>query len=320
MHQGYKLLYHQVYAETLPQDGGFLLCRVGTWGDQAWTSVIWPGDLDATMDPRYAPSDQHGEQYFATGGLPASVSLGLSLGPAGYPFYGADTGGYRHAPPDKETFTRWFEQTALSTVMQVGTNSNDVAWENTPLNGFDAEMLDWYRDFVRLHARLFPYEWTYAQRLATDGRPIQRALGLARPELGLHPPDVYFFGDHLLVAPVVERGARTRDVPFPPGRWVDWFTGEVLQGAQTVDAPLQKLPLYLEEGGIVPLLTYLLGSSSLPLALAVGGVGLFVAGALTSQFTTRSWWLSGLRQLMFGAIAAGATFVVGMLIGVSVAG
>jgi vacuolar iron transporter family protein len=49
-------------------------------------------------------------------------------------------------------------------------------------------------------------------------------------------------------------------------------------------------------------------------------VGLFVAGALTSRFTTRSWWLSGLRQLAFGAIAAGATFVVGMLIGVSVAG
>jgi VIT1/CCC1 family predicted Fe2+/Mn2+ transporter len=42
-----------------------------------------------------------------------------------------------------------------------------------------------------------------------------------------------------------------------------------------------------------------------------------VAGALTSRFTTRSWWLSSLRQLMFGAIAAGATYVVGMAIGVA---
>jgi vacuolar iron transporter family protein len=73
-------------------------------------------------------------------------------------------------------------------------------------------------------------------------------------------------------------------------------------------------------GGIFPLVTYLLGYSSLALALGVGAVGLFVAGALTSRFTTRSWWLSGLRQLMFGAIAAGATFLVGMLIGVSAAG
>ena len=49
----------------------------------------------------------------------------------------------------------------------------------------------------------------------------------------------------------------------------------------------------------------------------VGAVGLFVAGAITSRFTTRSWWLAGLRQLLFGVIAAGATYLVGMAIGVS---
>ena len=73
-------------------------------------------------------------------------------------------------------------------------------------------------------------------------------------------------------------------------------------------------------GGIFPLVSYLLGSSSLVVALLVGAVGLFVAGALTSGFTTRTWWLSGLRQLMFGAIAAGATYLVGMAIGISTAG
>jgi vacuolar iron transporter family protein len=70
-------------------------------------------------------------------------------------------------------------------------------------------------------------------------------------------------------------------------------------------------------GGIVPLVSYLFGSASLVLALAIGAVGLFAAGAITSRFTTRSWWLSGLRQLMFGAIAAAATYLVGMAIGVS---
>ena len=70
-------------------------------------------------------------------------------------------------------------------------------------------------------------------------------------------------------------------------------------------------------GGIFPLVSYRLGSSSLGVALLIGAVGLFVAGALTSRFTTRSWWLSGLRQLLFGAIAAGATYVVGMAIGVA---
>ena len=71
-------------------------------------------------------------------------------------------------------------------------------------------------------------------------------------------------------------------------------------------------------GAVVPLLSYLLGFDSLALALAVGGAGLFVAGALIARFTGRAWWRSGLWQLTLGAAAAGATYVVGALIGVGV--
>ena len=70
-------------------------------------------------------------------------------------------------------------------------------------------------------------------------------------------------------------------------------------------------------GGIVPLIPFLLGSSSLAVSLLVGAVGLFVVGAVTSRFTDKPWWFAGGRQLLFGAIAAGATFLVGSLIGVS---
>jgi VIT1/CCC1 family predicted Fe2+/Mn2+ transporter len=73
-------------------------------------------------------------------------------------------------------------------------------------------------------------------------------------------------------------------------------------------------------GGLVPLLPFLLGSSALALGLVVGAVGLFAVGALTSRFTGRSWWLAGGRQLLFGAVAAGATYAVGSLIGVSTGG
>ena len=255
-HHLYQELYHRIYAETLPPDGGFLLCRTAMYGDQVNGVILWPGDLDATMARRGDAMTDGDEDYRATGGLPASLVIALSMGPSGFAFYGSDTGGYRHAPPDKEIFTRWFEQTALSTVMQIGTNTNDVAWELGGENGFDSEMLDWYREYTRLHTRLFPYQWTYAQRLVDDGRPIMRPFGLARPELGLHPAETYFFGDHLLVAPVMDYGARTRDVPLPPGQWIHWFTGEVLEGDRTatVDAPLGLLPLFLEQGGIVPLL------------------------------------------------------------------
>lgn len=257
MHKGFQTLYHRAFAELLPEDGGFLLTRTGTWGGQVNGNIIWPGDLDANMARhREEATDRDGETYIAVGGLPASMVAGLSLGPSGYAFYGSDTGGYRHCPPDKETFIRWFQQTALSSVMQIGTSCNDVAWQPTERNGFDAEVLDLYRVFTRLHLRLWPYAWTLATELATTGRPLQRPYGLQHPELGDHRWDVYFFGDDLLVAPVVERGARQKAVPFPPGRWFDWWTGEAIEGGEerTVDAPLQALPLYLRAGGVVPML------------------------------------------------------------------
>jgi vacuolar iron transporter family protein len=73
-------------------------------------------------------------------------------------------------------------------------------------------------------------------------------------------------------------------------------------------------------GAIIPLLPFLLGFTSLVAALAIGGVGLFIAGALASLATVATWWGSGLRQLAFGALAASATYAVGLAMGVGVTG
>ncbi|GDY32901.1 VIT1/CCC1 transporter family protein [Gandjariella thermophila] len=73
-------------------------------------------------------------------------------------------------------------------------------------------------------------------------------------------------------------------------------------------------------GALVPILPFLLGLRLLWAGLAVGGAGLFVAGVLVARYTTRSWWRNGLRQLAFGAVAAGATYLVGHLIGAAVGG
>jgi VIT1/CCC1 family predicted Fe2+/Mn2+ transporter len=73
-------------------------------------------------------------------------------------------------------------------------------------------------------------------------------------------------------------------------------------------------------GALVPLLPFLLGFTSLVAGLVVGGVGLFVAGALASLATTVPWWLSAARQLAFGGVAAGATYAVGLVLGVGVVG
>lgn len=68
-------------------------------------------------------------------------------------------------------------------------------------------------------------------------------------------------------------------------------------------------------GAVIPLLPYLLGVPNLWSALAVGGLGLFVAGALVARFTRRPWWRSGLRQLFLGAAAAAVTYLIGRWIG-----
>jgi vacuolar iron transporter family protein len=68
-------------------------------------------------------------------------------------------------------------------------------------------------------------------------------------------------------------------------------------------------------GAFIPLLPYLLGATVLLPALVAGGVGLFLAGALSARFTHISWWASGLRQLVFGAAAAAITYGIGALIG-----
>jgi VIT1/CCC1 family predicted Fe2+/Mn2+ transporter len=70
-------------------------------------------------------------------------------------------------------------------------------------------------------------------------------------------------------------------------------------------------------GALIPLVPYLAGSSELWLALAVGGVGLFTAGAVATRATDGRWILGGTRQFVLGALAAGATYLVGLLIGVS---
>ncbi|MFT3838609.1 MAG: glycoside hydrolase family 31 protein [Myxococcaceae bacterium] len=248
MHYGYTLLYHQTYAELFQPESSFLICRTGRWGDQSHATMIWPGDIDATLT-KFGETFTSGTKTIAgVGGLPAAVIAGQSLGVVGFPFFAADTGGYRHSPADKETWVRWVEQSALGTAMQTGDSSSQLPWDR------DAESLQVYRDFARLHLRLFPYLWTYAKQLATDGRPIQRALGLAYPALGVHPDDEYLLGDSLLVAPVVTAGATTRAVQLPPGKWLGWFDGQWREGAVTVDAPLTALPLFIREGAVVPML------------------------------------------------------------------
>jgi alpha-D-xyloside xylohydrolase len=247
MHKRYAALYHEAYDGLLPDDGGFLLCRASVAGDQVRARVIWPGDLVADLSRHGDPLD---DGVGSVGGLPAAVSAALSTSASGFPLFGSDTGGYKRSPPDDETWRRWFAHTALSSVMQVGNSASVQPWELSDGAWSEASLVE-FTAFARLHLRLFPYGWS----VLVAGEPLVRPLGLVHPDVG-HPGDAYLFGPDLLVAPVVEAGAVDRVVPFPAGRWTDWWTGEVVEGPGEVlvDAPLGALPLYLREGALVAML------------------------------------------------------------------
>ncbi len=277
MHRGFELGYHAAYADNLPKlnglsGGGWILARNSTWGDQTKTSMIWPGDLCSGWVKHGECSP--GKTICHAGGLPASVSAAISLPTAGFPLFGADTGGYRHGRAPKELFLRWLQHTALTGVLQIGGGSNHHPWlaekldnDLTPGSPFDAETLDVSRTLIRLHARLFPLLWTELQRTqGLDPRGVGpvRALGLQYPKLagdpGLqaHEADQWLLGPDLMVAPVITAELQ-REVWFPPGLWRDWFDGSLHDGGtagklEKVEASIAKLPLYLRVGGVVPLL------------------------------------------------------------------
>ncbi|GAA5612420.1 hypothetical protein Spla01_03582 [Streptomyces platensis] len=68
-------------------------------------------------------------------------------------------------------------------------------------------------------------------------------------------------------------------------------------------------------GALLPVLPYLLGASAIWPAVLLALVGLFACGAVVARVTARSWWFSGLRQLVLGGAAAGVTYVLGALFG-----
>jgi vacuolar iron transporter family protein len=93
-------------------------------------------------------------------------------------------------------------------------------------------------------------------------------------------------------------------------------------GVTVDDAPSPRTAalsslLTFSAGAVVPLIPYLLGSTLLWVALLSGGIGLAAAGALSSRFTPRPWWFAGGRQLLFGALASVATYLIGLAIGVT---
>jgi alpha-glucosidase len=133
------------------------------------------------------------------------------------------------------------------------------------------------RKAIELKYQLFPYIYTYAREAHDTGLPIMRALLLEYPnDRETYKLDGQFlFGKELLVAPVVEKGAVTKDVYLPEGEWINYYNGKtVYRGGQwvTVDAPLDIIPVFVKKGSIIPtmpVMQYIHEKSSFPISLEI---------------------------------------------------
>jgi hypothetical protein len=123
---------------------------------------------------------------------------------------------------------------------------------------FDSQTVDLFKTYAQLHTSLFPYFYTLATEATKDGLPIIRHPMLEWPD----DPQTYdaeyqyLLGDRILVAPVLKEGARTRNLYLPKGSWVDYWTGEIMEGGRQVEAqaPLERIPIFVKAGSIIPML------------------------------------------------------------------
>jgi alpha-glucosidase len=240
-------LVHNVYGITMARatyeglralrndERPFVLSRAGYAGLQRWAAQ-WTGDNVANWDH-----------------LALNLTMGLNMGLSGVVFNGADVGGYV-GTPEPELFVRWMQLGALFPLYRNHTGKDTDMQE--PWN-FGEEALKASRQIMEWRFRMLPLFYSLFYESTQTGAPLVRPLFWheARDERTFLIEDQALLGQHLMVAPVLQRGQRRRTVYFPAGTvWFDWYTSQEYVGGREyeVEAPLDRLPLFVRGGGIVP--------------------------------------------------------------------
>jgi len=101
-------------------------------------------------------------------------------------------------------------------------------------------------NMAKLHEKMGPMILDLAKEASQTGEPIVKPMALAYPESGYETiKDQFMLGNTILVAPVVEKGARSRSVVLPKGKWIA-DDGKTVKGGKTIqiDVPLERLPYF----------------------------------------------------------------------------
>ena len=228
------------------------LVRCEWLGSQRYGVVLWSGDIASTFDS-----------------LRKQLKAGLNVAMCGIPWWTTDIGGFINGDPESEEFRelmiRWFEFGVFCPIFRLhgfrlpypvrdilnpdgycGSGGPNEVWS------FGEEAYEIIRRYMYVREELKPYIMGQMKLASEDGTPVMRPLfyDFCGDKNVYDIGDEYMFGPDLLVAPVVELGARKRMVYLPEGcRWKDAGTGMVYDGGTRIeaDAPLDTIPLFLKE-------------------------------------------------------------------------
>ena len=241
-----------------PNQRVFLLTRSGFAGEQRYSTATWSGDIGTRWED-----------------MRAQMTAGLNYSMSGLPFWGMDQGGfcvenryvqaqqlYDRTKVENEDLKEWRELQARWS--QFGTFIPlfrvHGQWPLREIWNIAPDNHPAYQSFVyydKLRYRLMPYLYSMAGWVHTKDYTMMRGLVMDfNGDREIYDiKDQWMFGPALMVCPVGYYKARNRSVYFPKqSGWYDLYTGEHIQGGQRliVDAPYERIPVYVREGSILP--------------------------------------------------------------------
>ncbi|PJI09191.1 MULTISPECIES: TIM-barrel domain-containing protein [Clostridium] len=227
---------NEAVEEVYPNARQYVISRSGFAGIQRYAQT-WAGDNGTSWKS-----------------LKFNIPVILGLGLSGVANQGCDIGGFYGEAPEPELFVRWVQNGIFQPRFSIHSCNTD----NTVTEPWMYPSYTKYiRDAIKLRYKLVPYMYSLLYEASTEGNPIMRPLVYEFPEDKklLEESFDFMLGKSILVANVLEKGAKTRKVYLPKGAlWFEWNTKHVYQGGQTIefDVSLDSIPMFIRSGAIVP--------------------------------------------------------------------
>jgi alpha-glucosidase (family GH31 glycosyl hydrolase) len=236
-----QLWTNKVFYDFSQQQSGkraFILGRYGDWGSERY-----PGFFT-------------GDAYSEWPVLAYQVAFAARGGNVLVPYISHDIGGFHGGKIAFDLYARWIEFGTFSAILRMHSAHENPREGNLRMPWvYGKQGIELMRKYFTLRTQLIPYLYTYARKAHTESMPILRPLYLQYPDLeeAYRHPHQYFFGEQMLVAPVLdESGDQT--VYLPPGEWLDFFTGRHYPGGTTIRAhyAVDETPVFVRQGAVIP--------------------------------------------------------------------